>query len=182
MLRGVEDGFPLDEIREKLKRTPKSLTFNTDDVDSLLDTKYGKGYTFSILALLYPTLDFRNSFHIDHIHPRSFFTKGKLTKRGVAGEHLSFYLDHVDVLPNLQLLEGVPNQEKSDTDFEEWLEETHHSKQARHLFTQRNYVPDVDLAFTNFLEFFEKRRELIFEELLRLLKPEAASREASAAI
>jgi len=182
VLRGVEDEFPLDEIREKLKKTPKSLTFNTDDVDALLDTKYGKGYTFSILALLYPTLDFRNSFHIDHIHPRSFFTKGKLTKRGVAGEHLTFYLDHVDVLSNLQLLEGVPNQEKSDTDFQEWLEETHRSKQARHSFTERNYIPDVDLAFTNFPEFFEKRRERIFEELLRLLKPETALRDNSAAV
>lgn len=180
VLKGVKDRFPLDDIRDKLKRTPKSLTFTTDDIEALLDTRYGQGYTFSILALLYPTLDFRNSFHIDHIHPRSFFTKARLAKRGVSDKDTAFYLDHVDMLPNLQLLEGVPNQEKNDAEFSDWLRETYTSKQSRRSFMERNYIPDVDLAFKKFPKFFDERRALIFEELSRLLKPEATSRGASA--
>jgi hypothetical protein len=181
VLKGVKDHFPLDDIRDKLKRTPKSLTFTTDDIEALVDTKYGQGYAFSILALLYPTLDFRNSFHIDHIHPRSFFTKTRLAKRGVPDENTSFYLDHVDMLPNLQLLEGVPNQEKNDAEFADWFRETYTSKQSRRSFMERNYIPDVDLAFKKFPKFFDERRELIFEELTKLLKPEATSRQAPGA-
>ncbi|MGH9493970.1 MAG: GmrSD restriction endonuclease domain-containing protein [Candidatus Sulfotelmatobacter sp.] len=181
VLKGVKQTFPLEDIREKLKRTPKSLTFTTDDIEALIHTKYGKGYTFSTLALLYPALDFRNSFHIDHIHPRSFFTEAKLNKRGIVGEEQSFYLESVDTLPNLQLLEGVPNQEKSDTDFEDWLNAAYRSKHSRQAFSERNYIPEVSLEFKNFAQFFKKRRELIFDELAGLLKPESTSREALAA-
>jgi hypothetical protein len=103
------DTFPLEAIREKFKGTTKSLSFTKDDIDSLLESRYGQSYTFSVLALLYPTLDFRNTFHIDHIHPRSLFSRNKLIKRGIDGDDLGFYLDHADLLPNLQLLEGIPN-------------------------------------------------------------------------
>ncbi len=181
VLKGVKNTFPLDDIREKLKRTTKSLAFSTDDIEALLDTKYGQSYTFSILALLYPTLDFRNSFHIDHIHPRSFFTKARLAKRGVLDEHTQFYFEHVDMLPNLQLLEGVPNQEKNDAEPADWLHEAYPSKQSRHSFMERNYIPDVDLDFKEFPKFFKDRRALIFQELIRLLKTKTTSREASAA-
>jgi hypothetical protein len=167
------DTFPLDEIREKFKGTTKSLSFTKDDIESLLDSRYGQSYTFSVLALLYPTLDFRNTFHIDHIHPRSLFSRNKLTKRGIQGADFEFYLDNVDHLSNLQLLEGIPNQEKNDSEFETWLQETYRSKQTRQSFTDRNYIPeDVDLDLDNFREFFEERRTLLNAQLTAFLKPE----------
>jgi uncharacterized protein with ParB-like and HNH nuclease domain len=173
VLSDKTESFPLEAIRDKFKGTPKSLAFTKDDIDSLLESRYGQSYTFSILALLYPTLDFRNTFHIDHIHPRSLFTRTKLTKRGINGDELGFYLDNVDLLPNLQLLEGIPNQEKNDADFESWLRDTYKSKQALQSFTDKNYIPnDVDLDLDNFREFFEKRRILLSKSLTALLKLE----------
>jgi len=167
------DTFPLEAIREKFKGTTKSLSFTKDDIDSVLESRYGQSYTFSVLALLYPTLDFRNTFHIDHIHPRSLFSRNKLIKRGIDGDDLGFYLDHVDLLPNLQLLEGIPNQEKTDTEFETWLHETYKSKQTRRSFTDKNYIPEeVDLDLDNFREFSEERRSLLSAQLTALLKPE----------
>jgi len=171
VLKGSTDSFPLEEIQNKFKGTTKSLTFTKEDIDALLEVRYGQGYAFSVLALLYPTLDFRNNFHVDHIHPRSQFTITRLAKRGISGEEAGFFVEHVDSLPNLQLLEGIPNQEKNDTDFVDWLNDSYKSKQARQAFMDRNYIPDdVDLDFDNFREFFEERRERMFNALSRLLK------------
>jgi uncharacterized protein with ParB-like and HNH nuclease domain len=169
ILRSARDGFPHQAIVDKFKGTPKSLACTEDDVENLLRHEYGKGYTFSVLALVYPALDFRNRFHIDHIHPRSKFTKPKLRQRGIRDADIDFYLENVDLLPNLQLLEGVPNQEKSDTDFAEWLKNTCKSPQARASYISRHFIPDADLSFSNFRKFVRQRKALLGEELRRIL-------------
>ncbi len=114
----------LGELTGHLSRT-------NDDIDNRLNYRYNQNYTFSILALLYPNLDFRNRFHIDHIHPRSLFTKAKLLNRGIPEDEVDFYLQNVDALPNLQLLEGIPNQEKSSAAFVIWLDKYFTSAEAR---------------------------------------------------
>jgi hypothetical protein len=170
VLRNAKNSFPLDAIHKKFKGTTRSLAFSKDDIEALLESQYGQGYTFSCLALLYPTLDFRNTFHVDHIHPRSFFTKPRLQKKGVKADDTDFYLESVDALPNLQLLEGIPNQEKSDEEFEEWLSDAHKSKQAKQSFMERNYIPhDIGLSFKNFRKFFDGRRSLLLDGLTTVL-------------
>lgn len=170
ILRTNPGTFPLEEIKDKFKGTTKSLQFTEDDIENLLQSKYGQGYTFSTLALLYPTLDYRNKFHIDHIHARSFFTRTKLKKERVADEDLEFFVGAVDMLPNLQLLEGVANQEKLDLKFEEWLKQTCRSRQARSDFCTKHFIPEVDLSLINFREFFEKRRATLKERLANILQ------------
>ena len=91
LLRQAEDEFPLDKIIDKFKGTNKSLMSTEDDIENMLSCRYGQGYTFSTLALLYPSLDFRNKFHIDHIHPRSLFTRAKLKKAGIPEVNIDFY-------------------------------------------------------------------------------------------
>ncbi|SIO07396.1 Protein of unknown function DUF262 [Sulfurivirga caldicuralii] len=169
MLREARDGFPYQDIVHRFKGTTRSLVCTEDDVENLLRHKYGKGYTFSVLALLYPTLDFRNRFHIDHIHPRSKFKKPKLRQKGIRDADIEFYLENVDLLPNLQLLEGIPNQEKSDMDFADWLARTCKSAEERANYMKRHFIPNVDLSFSNFREFVEKRKALLREELRRIL-------------
>ena len=172
VLRSEPGSFPLESIREKFKRTTKSLLFTKDDIDSLLESRYGQSYTFSVLALLYPTLDFRNTFHIDHIHPRSLFTKTSLIKRGVTDDDLDSFLANVDLLPNLQLLEGIPNQEKNDAEFKDWFNSVYKTEQTRHSYKEKNYIPALDLDLTNFRQFFAERRSLLANQLGSLLKPE----------
>ena len=162
--------FPLEQITEKLKAGTKSIVFTVDEIENLLCYKYGQNYTFSTLALLYPSLDFRNKFHVDHIFPRRLFTRLRLTKRGIPEEKVEFYLDNYNYVGNLQLLEGLPNQEKSGTDFEKWLYEAYPDKTERKEFRKKNFIPDVDLSLNNFEEFFKQREKLIREEFERLLK------------
>ena len=170
IMRTNTNSFPLEEIKDKFKGTNKSLQFTEDDIENLLQSKYGQGYTFSTLALLYPTLDYRNKFHIDHIHARSFFTRGKLRKESVADDDLEYCMGAVDMLPNLQLLEGVANQEKLASRFEEWLKRTCRSKQARTDFYAKHYIPDVNLSLINFSEFFDERRSTLKDRLADILQ------------
>jgi hypothetical protein len=163
--------FPLTEIVDEFRGKPKSLTFNADEIGTLFDYKYGSAYTFSTLALLYPTLDFRNKFHLDHIFPKSRFGRRKLAKRGVREDKIETFMQEYDYLANLQLLEGVPNMEKSSKEFKEWLEKQCPTPQARRDYMEKHYIPDVDLSLENFDNFITERTKLMtkkFESLLKL--------------
>ncbi len=164
------DEFPLEEIVGEFRGKPKSLTFNDDEIHNLFDYQYGSAYTFSTLAALYPTLDFRNRFHLDHIHPKTLFKRRKLLKGGISEDRLDFYLDEFDFLANLQLLEGLENIEKRDIDFKSWFEKNV-PQEARCDYMNKHYIPDVDLALENFEEFINERKKLMkarFEGLLKI--------------
>lgn len=171
--------FPVEDIIEKFKGNPKSITFTEDDIENLFQNTYGKPYTFSVLSLLYPTLDFRNKFHQDHIFPRSVFTMKNLIKKGLNEYKCEFYLEHFDYITNLQLIEGTPNQEKSDMDFKEWLHETYPSANSRKEYMDKNYIPDIDPSFDNFEEFIKNRKELMRKKLRTVLAYDPSSIEAS---
>ena len=162
--------FPLLEIIEKFKGGSKSLIFDDDEIENLLFYQYGKSYTFSTLALLYPSLDFRNKFHLDHIFPKSFFTKKKLLGKGIEEQKIEFYLDNFNYLANLQLLEGIPNQEKSDTDFNEWLFNAYPNEQERKDYMKKHYIPNIDLSLQNFENFIDEREKLMTERFRQILK------------
>ncbi len=162
--------FPLNQIVEEFRGKPKSITFSSDEIQTLFDYYYGSPYTFSTLAVLYPTLDFRNKFHLDHIHPKSSFKRKALLKRGISEDKIDTYLDEVDYLANLQLLEGLGNIEKSDKDFKDWLDEKYPGGQERRDFMAKHYIPDVDLSLANFEEFIAERKKLMTAKFASLLK------------
>ncbi|PSU02964.1 DUF262 domain-containing protein [Photobacterium gaetbulicola] len=164
-----EGQFPFDEIINKLKGSTKSISFDDDEIDNLLYYQYGQSYTYSVLAFIYPSLDFKNKFHQDHIFPKKLFTAKRLRKHGIKDEDIEFYLDNYNYLANLQLLEGIPNQEKSGKDFKSWLLETYPNEEDRKVYMQRHYIPDVDLSLENFRQFIVEREKLITAEFKKLL-------------
>ena len=52
--------FPYDLIAKELKGTTKDMAFDDDYIDNLLLTQKDDALCFSILAILYPYLDYRN--------------------------------------------------------------------------------------------------------------------------
>lgn len=165
-----DDGFPFELISERFKGTNRSLLFTEEDVGNLLYAKYGQGDTLIIMSILYPWADMRNNFHIDHMHPKSAFTKRRLEKRGIVGEDAEYYMENYNYLGNLQLLESIPNIEKSAMDYEEWLQ-TYVPEDAQADYKRKHLIPDdVSLSFDSFAEFFETREKLIYEALLSELK------------
>lgn len=169
IISGAENSFPFEEISSKLKGGPKSLSFDEDEIASLLHYGYGEAYTYSVLAFLYPTLDFRNKFHQDHIFPKKMFTKNRLSKAGIKDGEIDFFMQKFNSLANLQLLEGVPNQEKSGKDFDAWLNEKYPSTSDRRDYKTKHYIPDVDLSFANFREFIEQREEMLVKAFKSLI-------------
>jgi len=168
-INNSEDGFPFNEIIEKLKGGTKAISFDNDEIENLLYYQYAQAYTYSVLAFIYPSLDFRNKFHQDHIFPKKLFTAKRLKNRGISDDDIEFYLDNYNYLANIQLLEGVPNQEKSGTDFDVWIKEKYPNKDDRNAYMKRNYIPDVDLSLESFKEFIEEREKLIVSAFKNLL-------------
>lgn len=169
VINSSETGFPFDEIITKLKGGTKAISFDSDEIDNLLYYQYAQAYTYSVLAFIYPSFDFRNKFHQDHIFPKKLFTAKRLRKRGIDDSDIEFYLDNYNYLANLQLLEGVPNQEKSGTDFDVWVKEKYPNSDDRKAYMKRNYIPDIDLSLENFKEFITEREKLIVSAFKNLL-------------
>jgi Protein of unknown function DUF262 len=157
--------FPADAIGAQLLKLGRSSRFEIEEIEDLMESRYGRAQTFLVLSLLYPTLDYRNLFHQDHIVPRSSLTPTRL--RGAGGDErtIQFARDNLDFLPNLQLLEGTPNEEKSDAPFQEWLDRTCQTDVAKRDYFQKHYIPPVDFAPANFRDFFESRQRLLVQRL-----------------
>ena len=104
-------GFPIDTLVPRLVTMDKSVRFEPEEIDALLYSGYGQRRTFSILAVLYPSLDYGHHFHRVRVVPRALLTRKKLMGNGATDDDIAFALDHVNNLPNLQDLEGVPDGE-----------------------------------------------------------------------
>ncbi|MBE0069319.1 DUF262 domain-containing protein [Thermoanaerobacterium thermosaccharolyticum] len=170
VIRDNLNGFPVDIMKQRLKGTPKSLDFGEDEIENLLEYEYGKRYTFSVLALLYPTLDYSNLFHQDHIHPRSVFTsREKLLKLGVKPEDIDFCLENYNKIPNLQLLQGNINMSKGAKPFVDWLDENYKDDIAKNQYKELHYLSELDLFIANFRDFFNKRKEMMKDSLMQIL-------------
>jgi uncharacterized protein with ParB-like and HNH nuclease domain len=163
------ESFPTELIIDKFKGTTKSLLFSTEDIENLLHYKYGQGFTFSILSLLYPQLDYNNQFHIDHIFPKSLFTKAKLRKRGISEDNIETFYDWFNYLGNLQLIGAIPNIEKKDIEFKTWLNKIYPEQRNQEHFKKTHYIPNTELHFENFIEFFEEREKLLKAEFEKIL-------------
>lgn len=158
--------FPITEIIDRFKGTNKSIQFTEDDIDEyLLKLRYGKSETLSVLMLLYPSLDFSNKFHEDHMYPRSKFKKSYLRKMGISEDRLDTYIDSVNDIGNLQLLAAQLNEEKLDTDFDVWFHKQQVTDTDKIQYRKIHYLPDMNYTYDMFLEFIEKRKKLLKKQL-----------------
>ena len=157
--------LPLDEIINRLRGTSKTIVFTDDDIESLLELQYGRADTLMVLMMLYPSLDYNNKFHIDHIYPKSKFTKTSLLKKGITQDKVEEYMNHVNDISNLQLLAAIPNIEKQDKDFEEWFAETCPTDTDKIQYRKINYLPEMQYSYDMFLQFVSDRRKKIKNQL-----------------
>lgn len=164
------DEFPIVQIIDKFKGTNKSIQFAEDDIDEyLLKLKYGKSETLSTLMLLYPSLDFSNKFHEDHMYPKSKFRKSYLRKMGVPEDKLDTYIDSVNDISNLQLLAAQLNEEKLNTDFDVWFNKHQVTDSDKIQYRTIHYLPEMEYTYPNFLLFMDKRKQMIRNKLIEIL-------------
>ena len=146
----------------------KSLAVTEKDVDHFLSYRKGPS-SFMVLSLLYPNLRYQEvSFHQDHLHPAAGFTDKAFDSMGLTFEERTKWLEIRDCVPNLQLLGGRQNESKNATSLQKFIGKMRDAGKAT--FMNNNYIPEnVDLDFTNFITFFEQRRAILREELLKVL-------------
>lgn len=159
--------IPLELIKSLDLTGNKSIKFTDNDIEEILN--YPKGaYTFMVLSLLYPNLKYGQvKFHQDHIHPRTFFNYSSLEELGISTEKINLWWDWKDLLPNLQLLEGIENEVKNKTPFKTWFEQNIKDKQK---YMTDNYIPvKIKLELNYFEEFYNTRRSILKEKIKEIL-------------
>ena len=183
---GTASNSALASIRRALKEAPtnsfsmsklnrirftgdRTLRYTDDEIDSMFDTYEIGPYTFMILSLLYPELNYDEiEFHQDHMHPYSSFEEAKikdliLSDNNVIDENTKEdWRRRRNTLANLQLLAGRKNEHKNAMSLADWIEEYGKEKVK--------YLPDdVSYDLSNFEEFMEKRQELMSDALKKIL-------------
>lgn len=164
--------FPIEAIEQEMLTGGKSLTFAEEEIQDLADTTYGNRRVFPLLSLLYPGVNVRGQFHEDHVFPKSLFTRKRLEGAGVPSDRVDNYIDRVNRLPNLQLLEGPFNVQKQATLPAQWAETHFATEVERNAYLASHDLlplPDLD----GFLEFYDRRRELLINRLRKLLLGQA---------
>ena len=167
VLRNPHNGhFPVEELRHIMGQRGKGLEFSEEEVEDLADMTFSDRRVFALLTLLSPSIDLRaHHFHIDHIFPKSRFTKARLRAAEVDDEQHDAFTDCANRVGNLQLLEGIPNVEKRDKMPAEWLDEHFADGQARQHYSELYFLGEVPREMNGFMGFYEARRERLQEKI-----------------
>ena len=161
--------FPVESIREAMARRGRQLIFGDEEIEDLADMQYGNRLTFALLSLLFPFVDLRNQFHVDHIFPSSRFTDRQLKSAGVPDDRIAGFKERKESLANLQLLQGAMNTEKNATMPSEWLSKNFPDNSSRREFEGRHLLGDVPSSITEFETFHNARRERLKNRIGQLL-------------
>lgn len=153
--------FPSTDVNVEIK---KLIDIGDDFIEDLLLTQKDSQYSFPILALLYPDMDYKNNnFHQDHLHPALFFDN--ITDQEKSDYGWKVY----NSILNLQMLDANENMSKNAKSLKDWIElETKNSDLKR--FLENHIIPaEVDLDLSNFSEYITKRKVLLINKLKTIL-------------
>jgi uncharacterized protein with ParB-like and HNH nuclease domain len=153
--------FPSLEINAEIK---KLTEIGDDYIEELLLTQKDSQYSFPLLAMLYPHLDYNNNnFHQDHLHPEAAFRHLLEVDKKELGWAV------YNSVCNLQMLDANENMSKNAKSLKTWIETqtaTYDSKQ----FCESHVIPqNVSYEITGFRSFIQERRKLLVAKLKELL-------------
>jgi hypothetical protein len=163
------NGFPVSAIEAAMTRLGKSLRFEEDEVEDLVESQYGSKNVFPVLTMLYTGINVRSEFHEDHIFAKKWFTPARLRRAGIDEALIGEFRSRFNGLPNLQLLEGSVNTQKADQLPAEWLRSHLPDEQARNMYLAAHDMHDLPDQIDGFLGFYDRRRERMATRLRELL-------------
>lgn len=161
--------FPVSELAFVLAQRGKSLTFEPAEIEDFLHMEYGDKRLFPLLVLLFPFIDLRNQFHIDHVYPVSRFTRIRLQKLAFDDNQIESLMRHANMLPNLQLLEGVINNEKRAAMPADWLATHFNDPEAQLHYRTKHELGNLPGELNQFEEFYSVRSEALKTRLISIL-------------
>ena len=154
-----EDCFPLKDLMEYSKRP---LNIGDEKIEEILGYKYGD---VRVKPLLIELTQYNPDYNVevDHIWPQKFMSSKKELKRlmpTAPESKKNEYKKNYQFLPNLQLLIDAHNNNKGTITYDKWLNEKHPDKNDH--YYEANCIPkDGPYDFGSFLEFCQKRQELL---------------------
>ena len=155
-IEGTINKFPSEEISANIKNLD---SIDDEFLDNLLDMQKDDKYTFSILALLYPNLDYKNNnFHKDHLHPDDRYDELPDDVK------LQYSYKVYNSIRNLQMLDANENESKGKMFLNDWVEQQT-NQDTRKSFLENHLIPDVDLSLEKFDVFVVERSKLLKEKL-----------------
>ena len=163
------EGFPVARIYEQMARRGRGLTFEDEEIEDLADMQYGNRLTFALLSLLFTHVDLRHHFHVDHIFPKSEFTRPKLRGASIPDDKIDEFIESKDGLANLQLLSGIENTEKSSSMPAAWLKIAFSDPTNRQDYQDLHLLGEVPDSIRKFTFFYEARRERLRKRIKQLL-------------
>jgi hypothetical protein len=167
--RHGDQGFPVEKIQAVMARRGKSLSFSEEEIHELAEMQYGDKRLFAMMSLLFPFVDVRNHFHIDHVFPRALFTRARLRKADVPETEIEGYLESVNGLPNLQLLEGTENIQKQASMPKSWIATIHSSEAGKSNYCSLHLLGDVPDSPLQFSSFYNARRTALRTRIRQLV-------------
>lgn len=172
--------FPLSAVEKAMALRGKSLAVTDALIEDILASEYGKARTFAVLATLFPHVDTRTLFHVDHVFPAARFDKELASHKGNDGtprfsaEHITELISLRDTLPNLELLPGLENIGKSDKAPDDWLAAEYRSQDDRSAFLARNALPStLPHSIDEFMAFYKQRRRNLVARIQDKLRTQA---------
>ena len=142
----------------------------------LLSTGYTQKGCFALLATLFPNVDTRNKFHIDHVFPQKLFTRKELLSAGLAGSSIDDTIERRHRLGNLELLEGPVNIEKQAEMPAQWAR--HRYGDAYDDYLARHDLPPIPNGFAGFGAFYLERKRRLARRLATVLGVDPNATEA----
>ena len=115
-------GFDGDAVAGAMAGAIGGIAFSDEEIEELADTSYGGWSAYSVLSLLFPHVDTANNvFHIDHVIPRAQVTQSRMDRAGLGEDDRKYISERINLLPNLQLLNGPENTSKSAKLPRQWI-------------------------------------------------------------
>ncbi|MGO4728186.1 MULTISPECIES: DUF262 domain-containing protein [unclassified Inquilinus] len=161
--------FPVEQLRQVMSQRGKSLAFESAEIEDLLYIEYGDKRTFPLLSLLFPFVDLRNHFHVDHVYPISRFTPARLHMQGFNAASIEALARHANTLPNLQLLEGATNNEKRAAMPHDWLAGIHPDSLTQQHYLTKHELGELSADLQGFEAFYNQRQDRLRTRLMAML-------------
>lgn len=154
------DAFPADDIRHLMG---SRMAVSEEFLEYIVHLQKDHALTFAALALLFPQLDYRNTFHKDHMHPECGFQHPDLSQIGEADRIYFEDAQWWNAIVNLQMLDHIDNESKNGGALASWVEhEVNDLHKNEDQLRQRCIIPQgVSLEFADFPTFVRARKEIL---------------------
>ena len=162
----TKNHFPLEDLMHAEIKKP--LKIDNDQIEEILDIRYGDPRIVPLFNELKHVASSPND-QVDHIWARAILSSKKAIKKlypSISDSEIELYKAQLNRLPNLQILDIVVNNEKSDTPFDEWLNASFSDPQTFDTYIHTHFIPvEHSYDFSSFMSFIKDREDLLKQKI-----------------